>query len=329
MTNKPDLLDQMRDGFAWVTAQSTRVQIDMDALTRVAADLPRLWTELQDRFFDEGHHFYGREDWGNVREQFLNYILCLNAANFGSGWKADLAPTGFHKPEDGFYFTFAGRLKDHFERNHGVWSADTLADLEKTEVARVFKFNLDNADQATLCGQFHASLNALGTAVRNDYGGKFANVVEAAAGQSGKFVEQLAAMSSFYDASDYNGRTIPFMKRAQLTASDIAWREPQAFQDLDRLTVMLDDMVPHTLRLLGILHYADDLAAKIDAGICLPANGEEEVELRAVAGHAVTLLSELSGLSARDIDPILWHLGHDGDCKNDAHRPHRTKTLAY
>ena len=62
------------------------------------------------------------------------------------------------------------------------------------------------------------------------------------------------------------------------------------FNDLDRLTIFADNLVPHVLRCDGVLRYDDALAAHIDAGRLLPA-GREEREIRACAVHACELLA--------------------------------------
>ena len=65
-----------------------------------------------------------------------------------------------------------------------------------------------------------------------------------------------------------------FYKRAQITAHDLHLAGVVAYPDIDRLTIFADNLVPHVLRLDGVLHYDDELAALIDAGIELPAGGE-------------------------------------------------------
>lgn len=47
------------------------------------------------------------------------------------------------------------------------------------------------------------------------------------------------------------------------------------FADLDRLTIFADNVVPHVLRVEGVLRYSEALAARIDRGDPLPPGGEE------------------------------------------------------
>ena len=71
-------------------------------------------------------------------------------------------------------------------------------------------------------------------------------------------------------------RTMPFFddtgfyKRAQIAANDLQLAGVADFPDIDRLTIFADNLVPHVLRLDGVLRYSDELAAPIDAGVELP-----------------------------------------------------------
>jgi hypothetical protein len=98
------------------------------------------------------------------------------------------------------------------------------------------------------------------------------------------------------------------------------------FHDLDRLTLFADNLVPHVLRVDGVLVYEPTLAARIDAGELLPP-GADEREIRGCAVHACELLSERLGMSARLIDTALWNRGQGARYK--AVPRHRTRTVFY
>ena len=83
---------------------------------------------------------------------------------------------------------------------------------------------------------------------------------------------------------------VPFFKRAQIAAADLALAGLAPAEDLDRLTLFADNLVPHVLRLDGVLEFDDDLVARIDAEELLEHDSPEEVEIRACALHAVELL---------------------------------------
>jgi hypothetical protein len=98
------------------------------------------------------------------------------------------------------------------------------------------------------------------------------------------------------------------------------------FEDLDRLTIFADNLVPHVLRVDGVLRYDEGLAAHIDAGRLLPP-GEQEREIRACALHACELIAEGTGKPPRVIDMWLWNRGQAPRYK--AIPRHRTRTVFY
>ena len=55
-----------------------------------------------------------------------------------------------------------------------------------------------------------------------------------------------------------------FYKRAQIAANDLQLAQVVDFPDVDRLTIFADNLVPHVLRLDGVLIYDDALAHAVD-----------------------------------------------------------------
>jgi hypothetical protein len=117
-----------------------------------------------------------------------------------------------------------------------------------------------------------------------------------------------------------------FWKRAQITPNDLALAGVAEFRDLDVLTIFADNLVPHVLRVDGVLRYAPALAERIDSEELLEP-GEEEREIRACAVHACELLAERTGLAPRVLDVMLWNRGQEPGYK--ARPRHRTRTVYY
>jgi hypothetical protein len=184
---------------------------------------------------------------------------------------------------------------------------------------------------------FAGALNDLGNYVGARFGGSYTGLLAAAGSSAEQLVTILRGMPAFNDVAAYQGRAIPFFKRAQLAASDL-WiafdgQGPGAFADLHRLTIFADNLVPHVLRIDGVLHYDADLAARIDAEMLIPAGAPEEVELRACAVHAVELIvGELHRaghtVNAMQLDNLLWSRGQRPEYKQAKPR-HRTRSLFY
>ena len=150
------------------------------------------------------------------------------------------------------------------------------------------------------------------------------------------FIQLLWERGTFYEREVMEGLEVPFYKRAQLTAADLAvafaGRGYGDFTDLRELTSFADNLVPHVLRRSGALIYAPDLAKRIDAEERIDSGSAEEVEIRAAAVHAVELCVESlhkAGVSmtAHRLDYILWSRGQTPAIK--AHPRHRTRSVYY
>jgi hypothetical protein len=145
------------------------------------------------------------------------------------------------------------------------------------------------------------------------------DLVAEADGSGERLATMLARGMRFFDDRG-------FYKRAQIVPSDLALAGLASFHDLDRLTIFADNLVPHVLRMDGVLRYDPDLAAHIDAERLLPP-GREEREIRACALHACELLAERTGIPPRVLDLRFWNRGQAPEYK--AVPRHRTRCVYY
>lgn len=304
------LPDDVRDACRWVASRAAHVRVDEPALRDYARTLPE--KAAVPGIDPEDHYVEGD------RADVAAFVLCLDAMNFGSGWW----PTVRKRPGRSGYRTMAAGMADRF-RQRGPWSASELAGLQAAELAGV----LGQEPGHEVVGLFADSLRDLGAHVRDDFGGDWLGPVEAAAGSAVDLAERLAGWRCFFDVSPYAGRDVPFFKRAQLAAADLDAAGVQAFEDLDRLTAFADNLVPHVLRVDGVLILDPLLDERIDRGELLEHDSPEEVELRACAVRACELLAEESGLSEAAVDYVLWHRGQEPRMKARP-RP-RARSTAY
>ena len=253
------------------------------------------------------------------REGRAAFWLTLDAINFGSGW----FPTLRKRDGRSGYHTIATGLSERFDRP-GPWSADELATIGVTEVAQAL--GQDPAHE--LMDLFTRSLHDLGGHVAIQYDGCFAAVADAAGSSAAELATRLGTWECFADSSRYRELTIPFLKRAQITAADLARAGVARFDDLDRLTMFADNLVPHVLRLDGILGFDAELVRRIEREELIPHDSEQEVEIRACALHAVELIvAARPGPNAAEIDQLLWTRG--GERRYKAVPRHRSRCTAY
>jgi Potential Queuosine, Q, salvage protein family len=304
-----DPLTQLRSACAEVARRARHVTIDYESIGQYAASLP---------LNSDAGSLEPRVD--GTREELAAFWFSLDAINFGSGW----FPTLAKRPGRSGYFTIAAGLRERFEAN-GPWAARQLAAIEPSELAAV----LGQASGHELIGLFCRSLRDLGAHITRDYAGRFAAVLDSTSGSVASFVTTVARWRCFEDTSEYEGISVPFLKRAQIAAADLSLAGVAAFDDLERLTMFADNLVPHVLRLDGVLVYAPTLVERIERGEMIQHGSPEEVEIRACAVHAIELIvAAREGLAtAAAIDRLLWNRGQERPYK--ARPRHRTRCTAY
>ncbi len=253
------------------------------------------------------------------REELAAFWVTLDAINFGSGWFPTL-----HKREGrSGYSTIADGLRERFSER-GPWNARELMQIEPDEVADT----LAQDPGHELMGLFAESLNDLGSRLIAEHGGSFSTLVDSARGSAVTLATHLGGWECFSDTSRYQELELAFLKRAQITAADLARSGVARFYDLDRLTMFADNLVPHVLRLDGVLEFEPELVARIERGELIDHGSPEEVEIRACALHAVELLvAARPVLDAAEVDEHLWLRGQQPRYKASAR--HRSRCTAY
>ena len=288
------LCDDVRESCAAIAASARWVRIDLDAAEAIEPGPPPVLDP-------ERHYLEGS------RAEVCTYLLTLDAINFGSGW----FPTLRKRPGCSGYYTVAWALADHF-RAHGPWSPEELQLLDGARVAAV----LGQERGHELMDLYGEALRDLGRFLE---GRSALELVSSASGSAVNLAGSLARGMPFFDDRG-------FYKRAQIVPNDMALAGVADFYDLDELTIFADNLVPHVLRLDGVLVYDEELAARIDSEELLPA-GEEEREIRACAVHACERIAARLNLAPRILDVWLWNRGQHPRYK--AIPRHRTRTVFY
>jgi hypothetical protein len=288
------LCDVVRDHCALIAAEARHVRIDPDALEALDPGEPPA--------HDPDVHLVEASP-----EDVAAYFLTFDAINFGSGW----FPTLRKRPGRSGALTVAAALTDRF-RAEGPWSAAELRELSPAEVADV----LGQDPGHELMALYAQSLNELGAFLRDRTP---LDLVAEAGGSAERLAELVARGMPMWDDEG-------FWKRAQILPSDLALAGVADFSDLDRLTIFADNLVPHVLRMEGVLVYDPELAAQIDREELLPP-GRAEQEIRACAVHACEQLAARTGLAPRLLDVALWTRGQRPEVK--AVPRHRTRCVWY
>lgn len=295
----------MRASCAWVAGRAGFVRIDEQEIEAYAAGLAGA-DDSRDELLQAADP-----------EAAAAFAICINAINFGSGWW----PTIRKRPGHSGYATMAAGVEERFA-NAGPWTALELAAMDVETIAAV----VGQDPEHPLMTQFSAGLRDLGEHLQAEQGGRYLGVVESA-DSIPALAGILASWDSFADASEYEGRRIPFFKRAQLAAADLHRAGVADLPGVERLTAFADNLVPHVLRVDGILQLDPSLTDRIEAEELLDHGSAEEVELRACAVQAIELLAAASDLTPAEIDSALWNRGRDPRYKS-LPRP-RSRNTAY
>jgi hypothetical protein len=303
-------MDALRDACAAVASRARFVRVNTDAIPAYAralalAETPPLVAPAVTQ--------------SPALERGAAFCLTLDAINFGSGWFPTLRKPAGHSG----YRTIEAGLSARFDAQ-GPWPAHVLAEIEPAQVAAVL--GQDPAHE--LMALFARSLRDLGAHVAAEHDGRFAATAASAGGSAVALALHLGTWQSFADSSHYDELTIPFLKRAQIAAADLARAGLATFDDLDRLTMFADNLVPHVLRLDGVLSFDEALVAQIEREELIPHDSREEIEIRACALHAVELIvAARPGTCAAEVDEFLWTRG--GEPRYKAVPRHRSRCTAY
>ena len=324
----PTVLDDIRTRCARVAGAARDVHIDGDTLDRYAASFPVGLVDAP--FADPAHEPHGDA------EATAAFVIALDAVNFGSGW----FPVLRKRPGMSGYHTVAASLQD-LVASTGPLTGTRLRSFTTAETCRIFGQD-PHGEAAELMALFASAWNDLGRLVDDGFDGSFIAMVEDADHSAARLVGILDELRFFHDRSPYelpDGTTldVPLYKRAQIVAGDLdrafAGAGPGRFDDLDRLTIYADNLVPHVLRLDGVLTFAPRLVARIDRGELLRSGEPAEVEIRATAIHAVELIGARlraaghSDATSGRLDSVLWNRG--GGATYKARPRHRCRCVYY
>jgi hypothetical protein len=315
----------VRETIQPVVQQAREVSIDDPAIELWARSVQV--AELRPAAHDLLSHLPGSQ------EQLANLVLLIDALNF-CFWS-----------DDPIHIEWRGKTYERF--NAMFISLMLAARYEPRWLKADYWLSIPAAElRETLAGKGQGDLLMLeereqivretGRMLLDRFDGEFINAVDSV--NSGAWPLAVLLMTnfdSFRDVSNYHGKPVYFMKRAQICALDlaIAWQTHDfgSLKGIEELTAFADYRVPQALRHLGILKLNPELAAAIDAGRELARESDEEIELRAATIETVDRMQRAAlaagkSAAAWQIDWYLWLLSHRDDVVVNHHR---TRTVYY
>jgi Queuosine salvage protein len=314
-----------------VVEASRHVRTDPAEVERVAGWLA--WEPLP--FPDAGSPLWPGGDADRLTD-FLLFINTLNFAfsDFATGVKFEAERGGRRwSDSDGLNACVLNAM----ESGVPVLDGDWMAGVTVGELERVFAGSI----RIPMLEERAAILQAVGAVLVERYEGGWSRWLRSCApamyaGGDGLLERLVAEFPRFRDVSDHHGRPVEFLKLAQLALWQLhaAHRATGAFalRDLADVTAFADYIVPVALRLFRILVPSEGLARRIDGGVEIERDSDEEIELRAHSLYATALLADAVNRrrppETRIVIPQLdWRLWSTYHATTYPH--HLTRTIMY
>lgn len=318
----------IRNAAAFVVARSRDVRINQSRVRTVSREIinhpvhPAVTTWATDHL-------------DSIRlsdDELANYVLVLDALNFYFWGDPRWQVTWQGESANG-YWALTIALRRAMQEGYPITDARYLQSIPSTDVAHILRGE-------SVIPYFTARvrhLQEVGTGLLRDHDGRFLSCIEGANGSAAALLRHIIALfPSFVDVRQYDGRTIPFYKRAQILVSDLHGafesRGATLFTDLTSLTAFADYKVPQVLHQLGVLQYSPGLRHLLDHEVEIPAGGPLEVEIRAATIIAVENIAAATADAGVALPPyaIDWHLWALGQLDSMSSLPyHRTRTISY
>lgn len=270
-------------------------------------------------------------------ERIIDFFLLGNSMNF-----AFTDFTTFEK----FKTTYKGQewrgsmgmwacLTRAIEKGWPVLDAHYLKQVSYNDVSRII---FEGNTPIPLLEERTRIFREVGRVLLEKYDGHFHNLVAKSKNRlfnrGEGIVERLTNdFLSFDDSVMYRGKQVHFNKRAQLAPAMLYGRfqnqSPFRVDDIGELTVFADYVLPQSLRHLGIFEYAPSLAQKVDQQKLIPANSQEELELRACTIHAADFLVKRVNQLKPDKKVNALHIDYQLWANRGKGNHHLTVTTAY
>jgi hypothetical protein len=276
-----------------VVADAGEVRTDEEAITRVAD-----WLAYEELPLPSGGPA-GPFDFGADPDEAIDAVMvkeCLDFAftDFGTRRRFEVEYLGRRWSDSEALLACLHRA---WAAGVPVFDGEFLAGATRQRLETLFQGSIE----LPMLDERAAILGEVGVVLVDRYGGRFHRFVRScapamyAAGE-GLLERLVTEFPRFADESPYRGRTVVIHKLAQLALWSLHLKVGGAggvaIRDLDAMTAFADYVVPVALRLMGIVHYSDDLEARIASGEFIERDSEEEVEIRSHTLYATALLTE-------------------------------------
>jgi hypothetical protein len=278
-------------------------------------------------------------DWAGGPDQVIDAIMVKATIDFAfsdfeTGERFEVDYGGMRRSDSDAMFAC---LHQAHVQGVPVLDGAFLAGVGRDDLEDIFQGSIE----MPMLDERAAILNDVGATLVDGHSGRFSAFVRscdpAAYSDGSGLLERLVTeFPRFSDTSDYHGSTVVFHKLAQLAVwslhTAVGPGGGVVVDDLDALSAFADYVVPVGLRLMGIIEYDDDLEARVEGGVIIERDSDEEVEIRAHSVYATAVLTEAINrrrpedrrIVIPQVDYRLWSTYHATWRPN-----HLTRTVMY
>jgi hypothetical protein len=260
------------------------------------------------------------------------WIFLIDTLNFAFWTPPDAAPFTVvyqDQPYTGYWSLCASILRaldDHKPiLDSSFWVQSTVADWQQI-------FRSDSETPIALLERRVSIISEAGKFLRDRFSGSAYEMVKSVHGSAVKLADLIRSnLLSYRDECEYQGKTVYFLKRAQILVADMHFGQVEAFSDIDQITMFADYRVPQVLNYLGLISYSDFLMNELKTRPHLKAGSQIECEIRGLSIAAVERLKTFIGPKAIAvlIDYALWDYAK-ANSQLMAHIPvHKTEGIFY
>lgn len=314
-----------------VVAAAGHVTTNPDAIDRVAD-----WMAYEEFPPATGATLFGL---GDDPDLIMDHTMVINIINFA--FTDFTTGVKFQTDYQGrtWYDSEAMVACVHRELTNGtpMLSGSYLSQVDEAELRRVFSGNIE----MPMAAERAAAMRNVGQILVDHYDGAFHNFIRSCTPSlfdngDGILERLVREFPRFNDVSQYGGHSVQIQKLAQLALWSLhltlSPRGHWSLTDVGKFTAFADYIVPVALRVMDVFSYSESLEQRINSGVLIARDSEEEVELRAHSVYAAALLTDainarrvgLPPLVVPQVDYRLWSHYHA------THWPHHlTVTTMY
>jgi len=272
-------------------------------------------------------------------DNFIRTTMLINTLNFAftdfdNSIKYEITRNGNKLSDSEAMFT---QIHEAIDSGINLLDGEVQAGLTFQDLENIFKGNIE----MPMLQERKDILNQVGQKLVNSYEGDWINFINSCpkklySNGEGLIEKLISEFPRFNDSSSYKGKDIHFYKLAQLAFwgihGELSHSNYFNIEDINAMSAFADYIVPVALKVMKIVEYSEDLNEKINNGILIERDSEEEIEVRAASLFATAKLTEAINLRRPankaiiipQLDYRLWKSYHA------THHPHHlTYTIMY